>query len=52
MASSLIIGAVTFAICFAGVVLGRKLGTKLAGSASVLGGIILVGIGIEILLTH
>ena len=51
-ASSLIIGAVTFAICLAGVVLGRKLGTKLAGSASVLGGIILVGIGIEILLTH
>lgn len=51
-ASSFIIGAVTFAICLAGVVLGRKLGTKLAGSASVLGGIILVGIGIEILLTH
>ncbi len=50
--ASLIIGAVTFAICLAGVVLGRKLGTKLAGSASVLGGIILVGIGIEILLTH
>ena len=51
-ASSLIIGTVTFVICLAGVVLGRKLGTKLSGGASVLGGIILIGIGIEILLTH
>ena len=45
---SLIIGAVTFAICMAGVCIGRKFGTKLAGKASVFGGIILIGIGIEI----
>ena len=50
--SSLIIGAVTFVICFIGIILGKKLGTKLAGRASVLGGIILIGIGIEILITH
>lgn len=48
LVETLIIGAVTFAVCILGCVLGRKLGTKLAGKASVLGGIILVAIGIEI----
>ena len=46
--SALIIGAETFLICLAGTILGKKLGTKLAGKASVLGGAILVAIGIEI----
>ena len=45
---SVIIGAVTFAICFAGLRLGRKIGTRLAGKASILGGSILIFIGIEI----
>lgn len=48
---SLIIGAVTFLICIAGLMIGRKFGTKLAGKASILGGVILIGIGIEIFLT-
>ena len=48
--SSLIIGVVTFLICLAGTFLGRKLGMKLAGKASVLGGAILIAIGIEILI--
>ena len=43
-----IIGAVTFAICALGIELGRKIGMKLAGKASILGGIILIAIGIEI----
>lgn len=43
-----IIAAVTFAICAVGVVIGRKFGTKFAGKASVIGGIILIAIGIEI----
>lgn len=46
--SSLIIGAVTFVICIAGLRIGRTLGTLLAGKASILGGIILIGIGLEI----
>lgn len=46
--SSLIIGVVTFAICIAGLRIGRKLGTLLAGKASILGGIILIVIGLEI----
>ena len=52
VSASLIIGAVTFAICMAGLVLGRKIGTKIGGKASILGGIILIAIGLEILFTH
>ena len=46
-----IIAAVTFVICIGGVIIGKKAGTKLAGKASVLGGIILIVIGIEIFVT-
>ncbi len=45
---SIIIASVTFFICMAGLHLGRHFGTRLAGKASVLGGIILIGIGFEI----
>lgn len=48
LGASLIIGAVTFVICFAGLKIGTKFGTKLAGNAKILGGIILIVIGIEI----
>ncbi len=43
-----IIGVVTFIICFAGLAIGKRFGTRLASKASILGGIILIGIGIEI----
>lgn len=45
---SLIVAAVTFAICMAGLKLGKIFGTKLAGKAGILGGVILIGIGLEI----
>ena len=45
---SIIIAVVTFAICETGLYLGKTLGTKLTGKADVLGGVILIGIGIEI----
>ncbi len=48
LASALIIGAVTMLICLAGLRIGRRLGEVLAGRASILGGLILIGIGIEI----
>ncbi|MBP5653903.1 MAG: manganese efflux pump [Clostridiales bacterium] len=51
LVSSVIIGIVTFIICFIGLGIGRKFGTKLAGKASILGGVILIGIGIEIFVT-
>ncbi len=46
--SIFIIAAVTFVICAAGLVIGKKCGTKLAGKAGILGGIILIAIGVEI----
>ncbi|MBE6747690.1 MAG: manganese efflux pump [Ruminococcaceae bacterium] len=47
----LIIAIVTFFICFAGILIGKKFGTKLAGKAGVLGGVILIFIGLEIFIT-
>ncbi len=46
---ALIIGVTTFLICLAGLRLGRSIGTRLSGRASILGGAILLLIGIEIL---
>lgn len=45
---ALIIAVVTFIICMIGLFIGKKMGTKLAGKANILGGIILIFIGIEI----
>lgn len=49
--SALIIAVVTFIICVSGVIIGKKFGTKLAGKASVFGGVTLILIGIEIFVT-
>lgn len=51
LAASCIIGAVTWLICLAGVILGRTAGTRLAGKASLLGGVLLIAIGLEIFVT-
>lgn len=48
---ALIIAAVTMVICVCGILIGKKFGTKLAGKASILGGIILIALGIEIWVT-
>ena len=48
LAASLIIAVVTFIICMAGLEIGKKAGTRLAGHASIVGGVILLFIGIEI----
>ena len=45
---ALIIAALTFGICFAGVCIGKKFGTYLSNKAQILGGAILIGIGIYI----
>ena len=46
--SSLIIGVVTFSICVAGLVFGKKLGEKFSDKATIIGGFILIAIGLEI----
>ena len=51
LVESVIIGVVTFGICIAGVKLGKTVGMKLAGKASVFGGIVLILIGLEIFIT-
>lgn len=51
LVEALIIGVVTFGICMGGLAIGKKFGTKLAGKASILGGIILIAIGFEIFFT-
>jgi len=48
---SLIIAAVTFVICVAGLILGRRFGILLAGRAQIFGGALLIAIGLEILLS-
>lgn len=48
---AVIIAVVTFIICMGGLKIGKTLGTKLAGKAEILGGIILIFIGIEIFIT-
>ena len=49
---ALIIAVLTFAICVAGLLLGRRIGTRLGGKAEILGGMILIAIGLEIVITH
>ena len=45
---ALIIAAVTFVICVVGVLIGKKFGDKFSNKAQIFGGLILIGIGIEI----
>lgn len=47
-----IVGLVTFGICIAAVYIGKKFGTLFANKATIAGGIILIGIGLEIFFTH
>ncbi|MBR0220180.1 MAG: manganese efflux pump, partial [Synergistaceae bacterium] len=43
-------GVLTFIICFAGVYLGRVLGSKFGNKAGLLGGVVLILIGVNILI--
>lgn len=49
--AALIIAIVTFVICFIGLAIGKKFGTKLSDKAQILGGIILIAIGLEIIIS-
>ena len=49
--AAIIIAVVTFILCMAGLRIGKKFGTQLSGKASILGGVILIGIGLEIFIT-
>ena len=51
LAAAVMIAGVTLGICIAGLKLGKRFGMKLAGKANILGGVILIGIGIEIFIS-
>ena len=46
--ASVIIAVVTFVICIGGLIIGKTVGNKISNKATILGGVILIGIGIEI----
>jgi putative Mn2+ efflux pump MntP len=47
-----VIALVTFVLCVAAVYVGKKLGSILESKAEMLGGVILIGLGCEILAEH
>ncbi|MBQ3558201.1 MAG: manganese efflux pump [Agathobacter sp.] len=49
--AALIIGVLTFFICFGGLALGKKFGMVFANKATIMGGVILIIIGLEIFIT-
>ncbi|MBQ7776133.1 MAG: manganese efflux pump [Lachnospiraceae bacterium] len=48
---AVIIAVVTFIICTAGLIIGKKFGTKFSNKATIFGGVILIVIGLEIFIT-
>lgn len=52
VSSSLIIGLITFIVCFIGVIAGKKIGGVFKDYAELIGGIILILIGINIFNEH
>ena len=49
---ALLIGFVTLGVSLSGIYMGKRAGNKLAGSAEIAGGIILIIIGLKILIQH
>jgi putative Mn2+ efflux pump MntP len=48
----LLIGAITFFVCFFGVLVGNRLGPLLGKNLEIIGGIVLIAIGFKILIEH
>lgn len=49
---AIIIGLITFGLSLAGVFIGNRLGDRLGSKMEILGGIILIGMGTKILMSH
>lgn len=50
--SSLLIGVITFIVCFIGVKIGKRCGCFLQSKAEIAGGVVLILIGLKIFLEH
>lgn len=48
---AVIIAFITFILCIIGNIIGKKFGTKFSSKAEIIGGIILIGIGLEIFIS-
>jgi manganese efflux pump family protein len=48
----LIIGLITFILCFIGIILGNRLGPIFGNKLGIIGGLVLIGIGVKILIDH
>ena len=48
LTAALIIACETFVICIVGLLFGRRIGVRLADKSEIVGGVILIGIGVEI----
>ena len=51
LVTAAVIALVTFIICFVGIEIGKRVGTKLSGKAGIFGGAILIFIGLEIFIS-
>ncbi len=49
---SVVIGVVTASLSLIGLLIGHKLGAKFGKRMEILGGVILIGIGLRVLITH
>jgi putative Mn2+ efflux pump MntP len=49
---AIVIGVVTFGMSMAGLLAGHKLGERFGKRMEILGGVILIGIGLRVLITH
>jgi len=49
---AIIIGIVTWSLCAVGLLAGNKLGQKFGKRMEILGGLILIGIGLRVMITH
>jgi len=49
--ASLLIGVLTFFICFGGIIIGKTVGSRLCGKAGIFGGVVLIAIGLEIFIS-
>ena len=47
-----VIGVITFAVCFAGFLLGKRVGAKYKTAAEIVGGLVLIGIGVKTVIEH
>ncbi|WP_462319524.1 manganese efflux pump MntP [Marinilabilia sp.] len=50
--ATMIIGVITFVFSVAGVILGKTIGTRLNMGMEIIGGIVLIGLGVKIFLSH